>query len=148
MTQLRSFPFPIPPIEQQEEILTVVEGLEKLCNSWRNKYKRLNELSSLLANTAVGTLTGMSALKEEESLKTPITELVAPISIGTSKPSNKDAAPLATLLVKQDGNMNANDLWQRFGGEIDKFYAQLKTEIKHGWIAEPVKADMLEKDPE
>lgn len=148
MTQLRSFPFPIPPIEQQEEILTVVEGLEKLCYSWRNKYKRLNELSSLLANTAVGTLTGISALKEEESLKTPITELVAPISIGAIKPSNKDAAPLATLLVKQDGNMNANDLWQRFGGEIDKFYAQLKTEIKHGWIAEPVKADMLEKDPE
>ena len=42
--------------------------------------------------------------------------------------------------------MNANDLWQRFGGEIDAFYAQLKTEVVRGWIAEPVEAEMLEKD--
>lgn len=31
----------------------------------------------------------------------------------------------------------ARDLWQRFGGEIDAFYVQLKTEVAHGWIVEP-----------
>jgi type I restriction enzyme S subunit len=148
MTQLRSFPFPIPPIEQQKEILDIVESLEKLCSSWRKKYKRLNELSSLLASTSVSALTGIGALKEEKPLKTPITELVSPVILGLNKPSGKDAAPLATLLVKQNGKLNANDLWQRFGGEIDAFYAQLKTEINHGWILEPTNADMLEKDPE
>lgn len=29
------------------------------------------------------------------------------------------------------------DLWQRFGGEIDAFYAQLKIEVAHGWIDDP-----------
>ena len=41
--------------------------------------------------------------------------------------------------------MAARDLWQRFGGEIDAFYAQLKTEVAHGWIAEPDVAQMREK---
>jgi type I restriction enzyme, S subunit len=148
MTQLRSFPFPIPPIEQQIEILQVVESLEKICQSWRKKYKRLNELSSLLASTSVSALTGIDAPKEEESLKTPTTELVAPISLGQNKPTSNDSAPLSTILVKQNGKINANDLWQRFGGEIDAFYSQLKTEINHGWIEEPSNAEMLEKDPE
>jgi type I restriction enzyme S subunit len=148
MTQLRSFPFPIPPIEQQIEILEVVESLEKICQSWRKKYKRLNELSSLLASTSVSALTGIDAPKEEESLKTPTTELIAPISLGPNKPSGNDSAPLSTILVKQNGKINANDLWQRFGGEIDAFYAQLKSEISHGWIAEPTNAEMLEKNSE
>ena len=32
----------------------------------------------------------------------------------------------------------------RFGGEIDDFYAQLKTEVAHGWIQEPAVAEMRE----
>jgi len=41
--------------------------------------------------------------------------------------------------------MSARDLWQRFGGEIDAFYAQLKSEVAHGWILEPAIAEMREK---
>jgi type I restriction enzyme S subunit len=41
--------------------------------------------------------------------------------------------------------MSAKDLWQRFGGEIDAFYAQLKTEVAHGWILEPAPAEMRER---
>jgi type I restriction enzyme S subunit len=44
--------------------------------------------------------------------------------------------------------MPARDLWQRFGGEIDAFYAQLKTEVAHGWIAEPGVAEVREKHAE
>jgi type I restriction enzyme S subunit len=33
--------------------------------------------------------------------------------------------------------MTARDLWQRFGGDIDAFYAQLKIEVQHGWIDDP-----------
>ena len=42
--------------------------------------------------------------------------------------------------------MSTRDLWQRFGGEIDAFYAQLKTEVAHGWIQEPTVAEMREKE--
>jgi type I restriction enzyme S subunit len=55
-------------------------------------------------------------------------------------------APLATLLVRHQGEMSTQDLWQRFGGEIDAFYAQLKTEVAHGWIQEPTVAEMREKE--
>ncbi|WP_339687715.1 restriction endonuclease subunit S [uncultured Pseudoalteromonas sp.] len=139
---------PVPPKEEQDEIVSILDHFFGLCETYEKQLDKENKVAANLAIASIAALTGINILQEEQSLKTPITELVAPVALGSNKPNNKDAAPLATLLAKQDGNMNANDLWQRFGGEIDKFYAQLKTEIKHGWIAEPVKADMLEKDPE
>ena len=77
-------------------------------------------------------------------MKAPATELIAPLRLGTS-PDVKAQAPLATLLVRHNGEMSARDLWQRFGGEIDAFYAQLKIEVAHGWIAEPAVAEVREK---
>ncbi|MCB5358390.1 restriction endonuclease subunit S [Vibrio lentus] len=148
MTQLRSFPFPLPPLSQQIEIINIVGALNKLCSVWKEKYERLNDLSSLFVKEAIATFTGEGTVKKEEPLKVPKTELVSPITLGLNKPSGKDDAPLATLLARQSGKMNANDLWQRFGGEIDAFYAQLKVEVAHGWIAEPEAASMLEKDEE
>jgi type I restriction enzyme S subunit len=145
---LHELPIPLPSLEEQNSALEIMDNYFDLCRLLEEKIRKKVNLAENLAITAIAKLTGIQATQKEESLKTPITELVAPVLLGSSKPSNKDAAPLATLLVKQDGKMNANDLWQSFGGEIDTFYAQLKTEIKHGWIAEPTKADMLEKDPE
>jgi type I restriction enzyme S subunit len=59
-------------------------------------------------------------------------------------PDVKAQAPLATILARQGGELSARDLWQRFGRGIDDFYAQLKTEVAHGWIAEPALAEMRE----
>ena len=76
-------------------------------------------------------------------MKAPHTELIAPLRLGTP-PGIKAQAPLATLLARHNGEMSAKDAWQRFGGEIDAFYAQLKTEVAHGWILEPAPAEMRE----
>ena len=80
-------------------------------------------------------------------MKAPQTELIAPLRLGTL-PNVKDQAPLATLLAHHQGEMSARDLWQRFGGEIDAFYAQLKTEVAHGWITEPSVAEVRAKTAE
>ncbi len=77
-------------------------------------------------------------------MKAPQTELIAPLRLGTA-PDIKAQAPLATTLARHNGEMSAKDLWQRFGGEIDAFYAQLKTEVARGWILEPTPAEMREK---
>ena len=77
-------------------------------------------------------------------MKVPETELIANLRLGQA-PSIKSQAPLATLLVRHKGEMSAKDLWQRFGGEIDDFYAQLKAEVAHGWIQEPAMAEVREK---
>jgi len=80
-------------------------------------------------------------------VNTPKTELVAPLRLGTSTPpSIKELAPLAAILVHQNGEMAAKDLWQRYGGDIDAFYAQLKMEVSKGWIKEPTDGWMRETE--
>ncbi|WP_226858347.1 restriction endonuclease subunit S [Diaphorobacter aerolatus] len=145
MTQLRSFPLPIPPVDEQRRILDALATLTDLCEEWRRQLKHKGDLASLFAAASVASLTGISIeLDEETAVKAPQTELIAHLRLAMP-PDVKAQAPLATLLARHQGEMAARDLWQRFGGEIDAFYAQLKTEVAHGWIAEPDVAQVREK---
>lgn len=147
MTQLRSFPMPIPPLDEQRAILAKLDALTELAVMWRDQLERKQRLASLLADATVAAFTGIAIEQKEEPMKAPQTELIAPLRLGTA-PDIKAQAPLATLLARHKGEMAAKDLWQRFGGEIDAFYAQLKTEVAHGWILEPAPAEMREKPVE
>lgn len=145
MTQLRSFPLPIPPVDEQRRILDALATLTDLCEEWRRQLKHKRELVSLFAGASVAALTGINIEKGEDTVvKAPQTELLAPLLLAMP-PDVKAQAPLATILVRHQGEMTARDLWQRFGGEIDAFYAQLKTEVARGWIAEPEVAQVREK---
>ncbi|MCW4443734.1 restriction endonuclease subunit S [Vibrio splendidus] len=146
--RLRSLSIPLPPREEQRRILARIESILAICNKYEKKLANIELLGKRFTEAAVADLTGMNIIQEEGPLKVPKTELISPITLGVNKPSGKDDAPLATLLARQSCQMNANDLWQRFGGEIDAFYAQLKVEVIHGWIAEPETANILEKDEE
>lgn len=148
MTQLRGFPLPVPPLDEQRRILKKLADLTAQCNTWRDQLDKKAKLSSLLASVVVSNLTGIDFEKNEDAaVKAPQTELIAPLRLGTL-PDVKDQAPLATLLARHQGEMSAGDLWQRFGGEIDAFYAQLKTEVLHGWITEPPVAEVRAKPVE
>lgn len=147
MTQLRGFPLPVPPLDEQRRILKKLAELTALCNTWRDQLDKKDNLSALLASSVVASLTGIDLKKSEEAVKAPQTELIAPLRLGTL-PDVKDQAPLATLLARHQGEMSARDLWQRFGGEIDAFYAQLKTEVAHGWITAPQVAEVRAKPVE
>jgi type I restriction enzyme S subunit len=146
MTQLRSFPIPIPPLPEQQAILEKVQTLAMLCDAWRDRVSEKQKLASLLASTAVSSITGIAtATEEEEQMKVPNTQVIAPLLLGQA-PDVKTAAPLAAILAHHNGEMGAKDLWQRFGGEIDAFYAQLKQEVAQGWIREPEVAAMRERE--
>lgn len=146
MTQLRSFPLPIPPVEEQGRILDALAALTDLCEEWRRQLKHKCDLASQFAQASVAALTGINIEHDEDTaVKPPQTELIAPLRLATP-PAVKAQAPLATILARHRGEMAARDLWQRFGGEIDAFYAQLKTEVAHGWIAEPEPARVRERD--
>lgn len=145
MTQLRSFPLPIPPLNEQQDILSTLAELTSRCTEWRHQLERKQALAALFASAVVSTFTGIAIEQTEEApVKAPQTELIAPLHLGIP-PDVKAQAPLATILARHNGEMSARDLWQRFGGEIDAFYAQLKTEVAHGWIAEPAVAEVREK---
>lgn len=145
MTQLRSFPMPIPPLDEQRAILIKLDALTKLSGAWHKQVEKKQQLASLLAGATVAAFTGITTEhKEDEPMKVPQTELIAPLRLG-QVPGIKAQAPLATILARHNGTISAKDLYQRFGGEIDAFYAQLKTEVNHGWILEPEVAEMREK---
>ncbi|KQB10602.1 restriction endonuclease subunit S [Vibrio metoecus] len=141
---LEQFEIPLPPIAEQKRIVARVSELMKFCDSLESKLHRYLVVSEHLAAASITTLTGITIEQEEEPMKAPQTELVAPVRLGTP-PDVKAQAPLATILARHNGEMSAKDLWQRFGGEIDAFYAQLKAEVAHGWLLEPAPAEMREK---
>lgn len=137
---------PVPPKDEQDKIVTLIGKLFEICDGFAKQLKLERQISANLAATSVATLTGITNTQQEAPMKAPKTELKAPVRLGKNQPSNTTKAPLASLLSRHNGEMSANDLWQRFGGEIDAFYAQLKTEVSQGWIAEPTDAQMLERE--
>lgn len=142
--KLRSITIPLPPIEEQQRILTTIEAFMKVVDVYSERLRKSHHLAEQVAAAAVSSLTGIAVEQEEEPMKAPQTELIAPLRLGVP-PDIKAQAPLATILARHSGEMSAKDLWQRFGGEIDAFYAQLKTEVAHRWILEPAPAEMRER---
>ncbi|KEK26927.1 restriction endonuclease subunit S [Shewanella xiamenensis] len=141
---LAEYSVPLPPVGEQCRILLAAKALSSVSSKLRKQLSNLKHNGELLATATISTLTGIAIEQEEEPMKAPQTELVATVRLGTP-PDVKAQAPLATILARHNGEMSAKDLWQRFGGEIDAFYAQLKTEVAHGWLLEPAPAEMREK---
>lgn len=144
---IRSMWFPLAPISEQHRIVTRVSELMRFCDVLEANLKHASMVGRRLAVAAVSSLTGIATDQQEQPMKIPQTELIAPLRLGAA-PDIKAQAPLATILARNNGEISAKDLWQRFGGEIDAFYAQLKTEVAHGWILEPAPAEMREKPAE
>lgn len=142
--KLRSITIPLPPIEEQRRILEKIELLMKIIDSYSERLRKKNRLAEKASAASVSSITGIAIEQEEEPMKAPQIELIALLRLGTV-PDIKAQAPLATILARHHGEMSAKDLWQRFGGEIDAFYTQLKTEVAHGWIKEPAPAEVREK---
>tara|TARA_R110002167_G_scaffold366428_1_gene596654 strand:+ start:4937 stop:6904 length:1968 start_codon:yes stop_codon:yes gene_type:complete len=139
---------PVPPKKEQDLLVSILNQFFALCERLEQQLSTKNTVARNLASATISTLTGINTIQEKAPLKAPKTELIALVALGTNKPNSKDTAPLALILARKDEQMNANDLWQSFGGKIDAFYAQLKIEVAHGWITEPSKAYMLETDEE
>lgn len=135
---------PVPPIEEQSRIVSKLDQFMAQCDQFSVQLRSANTVAERLAIASVASITGIATEQKEEPMKVPQTELIALVRLGQA-PDIKAQSPLATLLARHNNEMSAKDLWQRFGGEIDAFYAQLKTEVAHGWIQEPGVAEMREK---
>lgn len=142
--KLKQLEIPVPPVHEQARIVDEVGKLMKLCDGFESQLRHANELGSRFAIAAIASLTGITIEQPDATaVKPPQTELIAPLRLG-QVPDLRSRAPLATILARHEGEMSAKDLWQRFGGEIDAFYTQLKTEVGSRWILEPEPAEMRE----
>lgn len=139
VSEVENLPIPVPPKNEQDQIVRLIDRLFALCDQYANHLKAGLRVSANLPISTIAALTGIDIEPDENIVKAPQTELIAPLRLARP-PDAKAQAPLATILARHQGEMAARDLWQRFGGEIDAFYAQLKTEVTHGWIAEPAPA--------
>lgn len=68
MTQLRSFALPIPPLDEQQRILSALSKLIAHCNEWRRQLERKQALSALLATAVVSSFTGINVEQEDDAL--------------------------------------------------------------------------------
>lgn len=57
MTQLRSFPLPIPPLEEQGRILSVLTRLIAQCTNWRQQLQQAQTVAQHYAHAALNRLT-------------------------------------------------------------------------------------------
>ena len=142
MTQLRSFPLPIPPIAEQIAILQKVNHLLSICQRLGQQRLELHDVARMLASAAISSITSIQ-IEDKEKMKVPKTELVSTLRVGVS-PANSERAPLAAILIRNKGEIPAKTLWQASGLDIDAFYQQLKTEMARGWIVQPEVAYMRE----
>lgn len=145
MTQLRSFPFPIPPIKEQEDIIKTYRAMLETLRVLHKQFTRKQTLAERFSQAAVAAITG-TQIKEKQTMKAPKTELVTKLKLKKS-PKNKDQAPLSAILARHNGELSAKSLYNYSGIEIDSFYQQLKTEMAQGWIVEPEKARVVETFP-
>lgn len=139
---VRATPIPIPPLEEQKRIVAKVNSLMSICDELENQITAKSDIATKLATASVEAITG-SIIEEQKKMKTPKTELISTLRSGKT-PTNKDTAPLAALLIRNNGEMSAKGLWRASGLDIDKFYQQLKTEIANNWIDEPDTAHVKE----
>ena len=133
---------PVPPKQEQDRIVAIVDALFSHCDRLMAQLARKEATASNLAQASIEAITGIRT-EEHEEMKAPKTELVSRLRLGVS-PADKDQAPLAALLIRNQSELAAKALWQASGLEIDDFYRQLKTEMARGWIVEPEPAYMLE----
>lgn len=69
MTQLRSFALPIPPLDEQQRILSALSELTAHCNEWRSQLERKQALSALIATAVVSSFTGINVEQEDDALE-------------------------------------------------------------------------------
>jgi type I restriction enzyme S subunit len=67
MTQLRSFPLPIPPVKEQRCILNSLAALNDLCEGWRRQLEQKRDLASLFAAASVAELTGVNIEQDDNN---------------------------------------------------------------------------------
>lgn len=60
MTQLRSFPMPIPPLDEQRAVLAKLDTLTEQAGAWRDQVERKQRLASLLAGATVTAFIGIA----------------------------------------------------------------------------------------
>lgn len=81
---IRSMWFPLAPVCEQRRIVTRVSELMRFCDVLETNLRNASLVGERLAIAAISSLTGIAIEQEEEPMKAPQTELLAPLRLGTA----------------------------------------------------------------
>lgn len=133
--KMNSIVVALPPPKEQARIVRIVDRLVSRCDDLFIQLEQAHKDAGKLTVASIAAITGIR-IEDKEKMKVPKTELVSTLRIGVN-PMNKEHAPLASILVRHQGELPAKTLFGSSGLEIDAFYQQLKTEMLKGWIVQP-----------
>ncbi len=143
VSTIRSYPIPVPPLEEQRLIIGKVDELMALIDQLEVRQQERNKLADAFAKACIASFVHTSQLRRPEKMKAPKNELVSVVTLGKNYKTDARAT-LAELLAQNKGTLSAKLLWQKSGLSIDAFYHKLKEEITMGWIMPPIEAEMKE----
>lgn len=138
---LRDFLLPLPPLPEQRRIVTKVKTLLGLIHDLAVLHRERDKFAAAFTTASIAAFTGNAQPEKQPKMKAPKNELVSSVNI-RKNPASNAYAPLARLLIKNNGTLSAKSLWQQSSLTIDVFYQQLKLEISKGWISPPIEAEM------
>ncbi|MEH1970467.1 restriction endonuclease subunit S [Nostoc sp.] len=148
MTQVRSFPVPVPSQEEQKRILYKLGRLLSICDELIDKIKKSQEVQENFSKAAIHSIlhnrTNVSVLfKDQPEAKRFKRLLNVEIRLVSSMENNLLNTNLSIILKSSGGQMEAKELWKASKlKDIDTFYALLKQEIDNGLIQEPDIAEL------
>lgn len=141
---------PVAPLDEQEEIVRQIKKYFALCDQLEGDFRKRDETQDKLALASVHavlnmprvitrTLVDTVSVSDEVKITETIIKKIPSVMLRLVDIMKKRIADtvLAKLIQAQGTSLDAKELWQKSGLSIDDFYAQLKQEIKDGFIAEP-----------
>lgn len=137
MTQLKSFPCPIPSLAEQQSILDKMNNIQRILTKHHSQQVKKLKKHNILAKELIRSMTGIE-LSRGETMEAPKTEVITELSTN-QVPDKSEDSPLFDLLQKENGKFSAKTLWlaSDFGEtEINQFYQQLRNEMHKGWITQ------------
>ncbi|QLH38560.1 MAG: restriction endonuclease subunit S [Defluviicoccus sp.] len=167
LSDLRTFPVPIPPEPEQDAIVSLLDESFERVN--RIAAAESASLSLPMLNQSILAKAFRGELVPQDPNDEPASELLARIKAeraanppqrtrGRRRKTQEEAddmplfsgsseKPLADILNSNSGAMRPETLWQASGLSIDDFYKQLKREVESGLIREDKNKQLLSTLP-
>ncbi|MEX0361787.1 MAG: restriction endonuclease subunit S, partial [Allomuricauda sp.] len=126
---MRMLKFPLPPFEEQEEIITQINVLVSNCDALEAEITESKVNTEKMMQSVLTKWLGdennvfTNKIKKKNIKNTPRREV---------KYNSKTLLMDLVKILKENGKLHAEDLWKmsKYPNDIDEFYAKLKEQIE------------------
>jgi len=129
--------FMIPPLDEQQRIISKVGELINLCDLLKLKLSKNNVISINIANEFNNIILGNKEIENTVNQSNSETMKISTNLALTDKYDSSQNAMLSHLIHLEGGAADAKEIWRKSKLDLPTFYKQLKSEIQKGFILKP-----------